>query len=159
VAVSTHLDHIETEFSFRTRILDYLWAGLPILATDGDSFAEVIRREGLGVVVPAGDVSAVEEGLERLLTDEAFAAECRESIRRITPAFTWSASLEPLVDFCRNPRRAADVACLDLDPHSDAAPVRRGRRRDLEVAWAYLRAGGPRLVVARAMARVRRNRT
>ena len=29
VGVSTHLDHIETEFSFRTRILDYLWAGLP----------------------------------------------------------------------------------------------------------------------------------
>ena len=26
VGVSTHLDHVETEFSFRTRILDYLWA-------------------------------------------------------------------------------------------------------------------------------------
>ena len=53
VGVSTHLDHIETEFSFRTRILDYLWAGLPIVATDGDSFAEVIVREDLGLVVPA----------------------------------------------------------------------------------------------------------
>ncbi len=27
--VSTHFAHIETEFAFRTRILDYLWAGLP----------------------------------------------------------------------------------------------------------------------------------
>jgi glycosyltransferase involved in cell wall biosynthesis len=159
VAVSTHLDHIETEFSFRTRILDYLWAGLPILATDGDSFAEVIRREGLGVVVPAGDVEAVEAGLARLLTDEAFASACRESIQRVTPALTWSACLEPLVEICRAPRRAADVACADLDPHSDAPPVRRGRRRDLEVAWAYLRAGGPRLVLDRAMTRIRRNRT
>ena len=26
VGVSTHFPHIETEFSFRTRILDYLWA-------------------------------------------------------------------------------------------------------------------------------------
>jgi glycosyltransferase involved in cell wall biosynthesis len=159
VGVSTHLDHIETEFSFRTRILDYLWAGLPILATDGDSFAHVIRRDGLGVVVPPRDVEAVERGLEQLLTDEVFAATCRANIARVTPELTWSACLEPLVAFCRQARRAADGACADLDPHSDAPPVRRGRRRDLEVAWAYLRAGGPRLVVERAMTRVRRNRT
>ena len=158
LGVSTHLDHIETEFSFRTRILDYLWAGLPILATDGDSFAEVIRREGLGVVVPAGDVEAVEEGLERLLTDPALAATCRANIGRLTPAFTWSACLEPLVEFCRAPRRAADLACVDLDPHAGSAPVRRGRRRDVEVAWAYLQAGGPRLVADRGLARIRRGR-
>ncbi len=159
VAVSTHLEHIETEFSFRTRILDYLWAGLPILATDGDSFAEVIRREELGVVVPPGDVEAVEEGLVRLLTDETFAAACRDNITRLTPELTWSRCLEPLVEFCRQPRRAADAACADLDPHHGAEPVRRGRRRDLEVAWAYLRAGGPRLVADRALTRIRRNRT
>jgi glycosyltransferase involved in cell wall biosynthesis len=159
VGVSTHLDHIETEFSFRTRILDYLWAGLPILATDGDSFAAAIRNEGLGVVVPPRSVEAVEEGLHRLLTDEGFASHCRDNIRRVTPALTWSSCLEPLVEFCRAPRRAADIACRQLDPHAGAAPVRRGRRRDLEVAWAYLRAGGPRLVYDRATARIRRNRT
>ena len=32
--VSTHHEHIETTYSFRTRILDYLWASLPIVATD-----------------------------------------------------------------------------------------------------------------------------
>ena len=159
IGVSTHLDHIETEFSFRTRILDYLWAGLPILATDGDSFADVIRRDGLGVVVPARDVAAVEAGLERLLTDDDFAAGCRANIARVTPALRWSPCLEPLVAFCREPRRAADVACLDIDPNRNVVPVRRGRRRDLEVAWAYLRAGGPRLLVDRASARIRRNRS
>jgi glycosyltransferase involved in cell wall biosynthesis len=158
VGVSTHLDHIETEFSFRTRILDYLWAGLPILATEGDSFAQLIHDEGLGVVVPACDVAAVEAGLERLLTDPDLGTACREHIAALTPDLRWEVCLDPLVDFCRRARRAADVACIDLDPHAGAAPVRRGRRRDLEVAWAYLRAGGPRLVWDRAMARVRRGR-
>ena len=44
IGVSTHLDHVETEFSFRTRILDYLWAALPIVATSGDSLAALIER-------------------------------------------------------------------------------------------------------------------
>ena len=37
VGVSTHLEHLETRYSFRTRLLDYLWAGLPIINTAGDA--------------------------------------------------------------------------------------------------------------------------
>src|SRR5262249_54226492 len=48
VGVSTHLDHIETEFSFRTRILDYLWASLPIVCTKGDAFAQLVEDRNLG---------------------------------------------------------------------------------------------------------------
>ena len=31
IAVSTHHDHLETRYSFRSRVLDYLWAGLPMV--------------------------------------------------------------------------------------------------------------------------------
>jgi hypothetical protein len=43
VGVSTHRDHLETRLSFRTRMLDYIWAGLPIVCTDGDHFASLVR--------------------------------------------------------------------------------------------------------------------
>ena len=48
--VTTHFEHVETTFAFRTRVLDYLWAGLPIVTTDGDAFADLVRTERLGVV-------------------------------------------------------------------------------------------------------------
>ena len=70
VGVSTHFQHIETAFSFRTRILDYLWASLPIVATDGDTFGPLIREHGLGRVVPPQDVEALELALEEMLYDE-----------------------------------------------------------------------------------------
>ena len=69
LGVSTHLDHVETEFSFRTRILDYLWAGLPVVATGGDSFAEIIKERGIGSTVPAEDVDALEAALFAVLSD------------------------------------------------------------------------------------------
>ena len=34
-ASARHVDHVETAFSFRTRVLDYLWAGLPTVTTAG----------------------------------------------------------------------------------------------------------------------------
>ena len=69
VGVSLHLEHLETAYSFRTRILDYLWAGLPIVASAGDGFAEIISAEGIGTVVPVEDVDAVAEALVGLLGD------------------------------------------------------------------------------------------
>ena len=159
LGVSTHLDHIETEFSFRTRILDYLWAGLPIVATDGDSFADVIVRESLGLVVPAGDVESLERALEQLLTDREMVAACKENIERVIPAMRWAPSLEPLVEFCRAPRRAADAACPDLAYRSDVVVSGRGWKRDARMALQYVRAGASRLMVRRVAERVRRTRT
>src|SRR5665648_997839 len=81
VGVSTHFQHMATAFSFRTRILDYLWASLPIVATDGDTFGVLIREHGLGRVVPEQDVDALEVALEEMLFDEAASAAAVEAVR------------------------------------------------------------------------------
>ena len=69
VAVTTHFHHVETDFSFRTRVLDYLWATLPTVTTNGDSLADLIERRGLGLTVPPEDVDALADALFTLLDD------------------------------------------------------------------------------------------
>ena len=108
LGVSTHLDHVETAFSFRTRILDYLWASLPIVATSGDSFAEIIDARGLGITVPAGDVDALEDALFTLLSDDARREQCRTAIAGCVDEFRWNRVLSPIIEFCRDPRHAPD---------------------------------------------------
>ena len=159
VGVSTHLDHVETAFSFRTRILDYLWATLPVVATGGDAFADLIENEKLGVTVPAGDVEALEEALFRVLDDQEFAALCRKNLASVRPRFTWSQVLRPLVEFCREPRRSPDLVDPQLRAGPVAPPVEQPRwewRRDVRIALAHLRHGGPSLLAARARSRLSR---
>lgn len=74
IGVSTHLDHIETAMSFRTRVLDYLWCSLPTVATRGDSLAEVIEAQDLGLTVPAAAYFPLDRVLDGLLdiTGEVF---------------------------------------------------------------------------------------
>jgi glycosyltransferase involved in cell wall biosynthesis len=143
IGVSTHLDHVETEFSFRTRLLDYLWASLPIVATSGDSLAALIDSSGIGLTVPAGDVDALEAALFRLLDDDEFNRSCRDAIARVVPSYRWSTVLEPLLEFCRAPGRAPDL----VDPET-AAMVgslqtgmwdRIGWRADLRKALRFIR--------------------
>jgi GT2 family glycosyltransferase/glycosyltransferase involved in cell wall biosynthesis len=153
VGVSTHLEHIETEFSFRTRILDYLWASLPVVATSGDSLAELIEARELGLTVTAGDVDGLEAALHRVLTDEPFNARCRENARTVTEEMRWSTVLEPLVEFCREPHRAADLLdpkmaeLLGITANTRRARLRRVLRRQASVAITYIRRGEFRTLV------------
>jgi GT2 family glycosyltransferase/glycosyltransferase involved in cell wall biosynthesis len=159
VGVSTHFQHIETAFSFRTRILDYLWASLPIVATGGDTFGDLIRDHGLGRVVPQEDVQALADALEEMLYDEAAAAQARANVQEFASRFKWSAALAPLVAFCRHPRRAVDLAVLLGEPVATARGFLRARPSladDVALARQYRSMGGPREVVRRASGRVRR---
>jgi glycosyltransferase involved in cell wall biosynthesis len=148
LGVSTHLDHVETEFSFRTRILDYLWAGLPVVATGGDSLAQLIEAHGAGIGVPPGDVDALEQALFELLSDDERAAECGRQSFALAEQFRWSTALEPLVEFCRDPHRAPDLLDPDMArllASTSGGPRRRGLlavlRRDCRVAARYARSG------------------
>lgn len=159
IGVSCHLDHLETSFSFRTRMLDYLWAGLPMVATRGDVFSDLIETNELGLTVEAGDVDGLAAALARVFDDAEFAKNCKENLAALAPDYRWSQVLRPLVDFCRSPHRAPDL----LDPWAikrlavSAATVYRpttGWRRDVELAVEHYRAGGGAKLARKVLSRV-----
>ncbi|MGH9055410.1 MAG: glycosyltransferase [Acidimicrobiales bacterium] len=104
VGISTHLDHVETRFSFRTRLLDYLWAGLPMVVTGGDALADVVDAAGVGVAVAPGDVDGLAAAIVRLLGEGPPSRDFASVAQR----FRWPAVAAPLVEWCRRPRRAPD---------------------------------------------------
>lgn len=108
LGVSTHHSHIETTFSFRTRILDYLWAELPMVVTEGDHFAELITERGLGRAVPAGDVDALTEALEQMLFSPGELDRAKSAIADVRPEYEWGTVFAPLVDFVAEASYAAD---------------------------------------------------
>ena len=153
VGVSAHFDHAETAFSFRTRLLDYLWAGLPIVATAGDAFADLIEREGIGRVVAPEDVDGLEQALYELLSDPDAAASCRKNVERLRPSFEWPTTLGPLLRFCREPRRAADRVARPTERAAHGGFARLAQRT--RTAAALYASGGPRAVLHVAAQRFR----
>jgi glycosyltransferase involved in cell wall biosynthesis len=107
VGVSTHFPHVETAYAFRTRMLDYIWARLPILCTEGDTLADLVVRRDLGEVVPPEDPDAIARAIERLLDGDRRDA-CAERLEELVPELRWDGVVQPVSDFCRNPRHAPD---------------------------------------------------
>jgi glycosyltransferase involved in cell wall biosynthesis len=152
LGVSTHPIHAETRFSFRTRILDYLWAGLPVVSSDGDAFADLVRSTGCGRVVAPQDAAALAAAVRELLDDADSLDVARRAVAEIREQFRWERTLAPLVEFCRNPAVAPDRGTMRRSPIADRGgferilAMPRGRRRDLALLVHYLRRGGLALV-------------
>jgi glycosyltransferase involved in cell wall biosynthesis len=157
VGVSTHYEHVETTFSFRTRILDYLWAGLPMVVTRGDAFAELIEREVLGIVVPERDVGALEAALEKALFDERYVQGARRNIDRVRERFFWGTVLEPVLEYARAPRHAPDRPRGPRRLRTRTIPrLRNGVVRDSAKVLTYLRSNGLRVMAKKSWQALRR---
>jgi GT2 family glycosyltransferase/glycosyltransferase involved in cell wall biosynthesis len=108
VGISLHSDHLETRLSSRTRVLDYIWAGLPIVTSGGDAMSELVAREGLGRVVECQDVTAVAEAIVDLLSRPDYRSELASSFARVAEQLRWERTAKPLAAYCRAPWFAAD---------------------------------------------------
>jgi glycosyltransferase involved in cell wall biosynthesis len=159
VGISTHLDHVETAFSFRTRILDYLWSGLPVVATQGDALAELIDEHGAGLTVPPSDVAALVDALRRIATDHELRAASAAASAALAEDMRWAAALQPLVRFCRAPRRAPDLVSGEYPPVPPGAPAMHWKarlRHDVRAVTDGVRNGQFRELGTRARSRIQR---
>jgi glycosyltransferase involved in cell wall biosynthesis len=96
LGVSAHFDELESRFAFRTRLLDCFWAGLPVVATVGDSLGDLVERRGLGRGVAAADVGSWVEAIETMLGDADAYAGARRSIESVRDEYLWPRVVEPL---------------------------------------------------------------
>lgn len=112
-------------------VMEYMAAGLPIVATAVGGVPHMIEDERHGLLVPSADPQALADGLHRLLSDHALAARLGEAARdRHSLEFTLDGTVDRIAGLYerllarrgRLPREAAPAPELD-----DPAESRRSR--------------------------------
>lgn len=91
-----HRSTDEATLSFRTRALDGLWAGVPLLLTEGGEVARLAKDGGWGGVVPAGDVKATAAAME-LMLNERTQLRTRATLVENRSSWGWSVVAQPLL--------------------------------------------------------------
>jgi len=105
-AVYTDIPALETFLGARTRTLDWINRGIPVICTDGAEISEEIGNHGLGLVVPPRNPQALSDAFLRL-------ASSLDLSRKITARQkTWCSThgsseklFRPLVSWCSDPSR------------------------------------------------------
>lgn len=135
--------HIETRLSFRTRILDCIWAGLPVIVSAGDPISELGADNEIGVTVPPGDTLTLAQAILDLLDSPDRMAKYKANLAEIAPKLTWQNVIAPLQDFCQAPRVQDNKTITPLHLHSEILGhyIRR--------VWLELRCNGLRQTLYR----------
>jgi glycosyltransferase involved in cell wall biosynthesis len=147
LGISAHFDTIETRFAFRTRMLDYLWAGLPIVTTRGDVLGELVEERALGRTVDERDVDGWVTAIEELLDDAGERNAASHAIAEVRPGYEWPNVIDRLAGLAS--------ARGEMRPSRSAGKV-------IRYAWLSLVAGvlkrGFRDAFTRALRMVRKPR-
>ena len=100
-----HRPGLETDLSLRTRFVDALAVGCPVLTTEGGTVPRLLREWDAGLVAPCGDVDALRAGLVELVAGgPEVEARARRGRERALETFSWERSLAPLAAFLESPR-------------------------------------------------------
>lgn len=97
VGVCAYYNSAETWLSFRTRLLDHLWTGLPSLLTDGGVLTELMVERGAAVAVPERAAEAWAGALLDLANNPDREARMSARAAELAGQFRWSRAVRPLL--------------------------------------------------------------
>jgi glycosyltransferase involved in cell wall biosynthesis len=131
-----HRPSLETRLSLRTRYLDALAVGRPVLLTQDGTIARLVVEHEAGWVVPPGSAEAVRRALMAVRNETPEAAARRQrGAAALLAERSWDRALEPLVAFCLEPRVDSTKEGFAFRPpttapeEATALRLRRLRRR------------------------------
>lgn len=88
-------------FSFPNKLLESLFAGLPIVASKLPEYEAIIAKTNAGVNVDQADPVAVAEGIKRVLSKKDLYTPSAETIARMRSEYGWEAQSTRLLDLYR----------------------------------------------------------
>ena len=153
IGVSAHFNTPETRFAFRTRMLDYIWSGLPMISSRGDYFGDLVESRNLGISVGFDDRLAWGEAMRRMILDKEFKDSCVQQVKQLKQEFYWGNLFEVLDERMPSMKVSPDRTYARID---FGEKLLRGRSILLRVKAAY-RAGGLRHLLSSVLRKVRVN--
>ncbi|HQF56761.1 MAG TPA: glycosyltransferase family 4 protein [Fibrobacteria bacterium] len=93
----------ESLASWRTRYLDLLWAGKPLIASGSDPLGLRMADSGAARLVNAGDPSAFADAMAGLVADPDSQASMGAASQRLGRTMSWSNVARPLLEAVEDP--------------------------------------------------------
>lgn len=92
---NTCLNHFTTDSN---KLFEYVMAGLPVVATQLPEIRQVVNGFELGLLVPSGDLDALAEAIQRLVSDGALRARYATNARAASERLSWEEQEQKLVE-------------------------------------------------------------
>ncbi len=87
----------ENGFSWRTRVMDYVWGELAILTNGGDPLSEILLKNDAALRLKHLSSEAIDEALLELYENRTELQNIKQNVKNIKPEFYWHTIVAPMV--------------------------------------------------------------
>lgn len=101
--IMTNPDVLESRVSWRTRYLDLVGMGRPLVVAGDDPLGLRMAAEGAAIRTPPGDANALADALGSLAEDGGLAERMGIASKGLLGSLSWSAGLEPFRQILSDP--------------------------------------------------------
>jgi len=99
---------MENSLSWRTRVADYVWAGMPIASNGGDPLTEDLIAHGAAGRLDISTLENLSESIYKILADESGLKRMKSQMQAYRPNLYWDHVVKPLVEIIASRALAAD---------------------------------------------------
>lgn len=136
IVVSLNQPGQENGFSWRTRVMDFVWGELPVLTNGGDPLSDDLISADAAIRLDELSADDIVNKIKTLQTKPNLLKELRERIKELKPKYYWQNIMEPvyaLIEKGELPYAAEldykhKLNMLDINPTESHADVDSNRR-------------------------------
>lgn len=106
----------ENKLAWRTRLVDFMWADLPVLTNGGDPLGEIMIKNGAAVRMDSLEPTAIARSITKILgkNNKSKIAELAKNMRGLKTHYYWDKVTKELASVIRNGQRARDLAQMGV---------------------------------------------
>jgi len=122
----------ENELAWRTRLVDYTWASVPILTNGGDPLGEMLVKNDAALLLPALDKETISHALTNLLGDTTRVGIVKKNMSKVKQLLYWDVVTRTLAKAIQENTRAEDLSTYgQYSPMAGTAAGPRNKVRSI----------------------------
>jgi hypothetical protein len=130
LGISVSQPGLESRFASRTRLLDCVWTGLPVLATGGDPVADLIVERGLGYALTSSEPQALAQAILSALAEDGLRERVRARADGLRDQLSWRTCVEPIASYLQHAMFAPDALAATKNARTIGQVMRHIRELD-----------------------------
>ncbi len=104
----------ENELAWRTRLVDFIWANLPIITNGGDALGEMLISQKAAIRLSKLEPAAMARDITSLLKSDKALALVKRNLNKVKPQLYWDKVTKELTDLIGQHKRALDFSYFGI---------------------------------------------
>ena len=103
---------VENTLAWRTRLVDYVWADLPIVTNGGDPMSDILEANNAVYILPDLDAKTIEKEIIKISKDKETLKQVSTNLSKVRRLFYWDKVTENLSKLISKGYKPADAGLL-----------------------------------------------